>query len=152
MELDQNAMDLWYHYEEIAMHFNQLMIQYRLQLMAGMGALGGILVFSIENNVKDRRTKINLRAFASSGLLLILAGAICLDLYYYYPLLEGAVEALVALEQQLPSIDMSTRIVSQFEGDPISIIRLSYGLIFIPLLAITVVFVIQAIHYKLKSK
>jgi hypothetical protein len=36
-EIPPNVIDLWFHYEQVAMHFNELIMQYRLQLMGARG-------------------------------------------------------------------------------------------------------------------
>ena len=38
-ELDPEVIKLWYHYEEVAMHFNGLIMQFRIQVMAGLNEM-----------------------------------------------------------------------------------------------------------------
>jgi hypothetical protein len=90
-DLPSNVVDLWYHYEEVAMHFNQLIIEYRLRLMGGVGAVGAVSSYLIGGTVKDPMRRNWLRALVSSGLLVLFVAAACLDLFYYNALLEGAV-------------------------------------------------------------
>ena len=104
-----DVITLWYHYEEIAMHFNGLIIQFRLQLIGGAGALGAAAAV-IGSKVAVERERRSLRSFAASGLLILIAAAASLDLFYYRRLLGGAVVALLEFERNHPEIDMSTRI------------------------------------------
>ena len=96
MDLEQ-AITLWFHYETVAMHFNELIIQYRLQLMAGIGAIGAIAGYLVGSKVAEESDRHKLRAFISAGLLIILVAAAYLDLFYYNELLRGAVDALLEL-------------------------------------------------------
>lgn len=85
--------EVWVKYEEIAMHFNELTLKFRLQALAGLAA---ILVFLSNDKVsKDPRL------LCTGSLLLLVAwmGLACLDLFYYHRLLLGTSEALRELEK-----------------------------------------------------
>jgi hypothetical protein len=101
---------LWYHYEEIAMHFNSLIMQFRLQVMAGAGAIGTLASYLIGGKVSDPKQQDWLRALVSSGLFILILAAAILDLAYYNQLLRGAVNALLDFEKQHPEIQLSTQI------------------------------------------
>jgi hypothetical protein len=105
-----DVIALWYHYEEIAMHFNELIMQYRLQLIGGAGAIGTVASYLIGAKIKDVVEGRWLRALVCSGLLVLVAAAASLDLLYYDKLLRGAVDALLDFEMKHPQIQMSTRI------------------------------------------
>lgn len=137
MELDQ-AISLWFHYEEIAMHFNELIIQYRLQLMGGAGAIGAVASYLVGSKVESEIDRHKLRAFISTGLLLIFIAAACLDLFYYNELLSGSVDALIELESKYPELNMSTSIKARFPDGATSIIYATYLLVLVPLLGFTV--------------
>jgi hypothetical protein len=69
MTLDPNVVQLWKHYEDIAMHFNELIIDYRLQLMGGTGVLGTVAGHLSSNNVdKECRSRF-LMSYCSLELL-----------------------------------------------------------------------------------
>jgi hypothetical protein len=106
----KTTMDLWYHYEEIAMHFNSLIIQFRLQLIGGVGALGTTAAYLIGGKVDDAEQRAWLRTVVSGGLVVLIVAAALMDLLYYDRLLRGAVAALLAFETQHPEIQMSTMI------------------------------------------
>lgn len=137
MDLEQ-AITLWFHYETIAMHFNELIIQYRLQLMAGIGAIGAISGYLVGSKVTEESDRHKLRAFISLGLLIILVAAAYLDLFYYNELLRGEVDALLELECQYPELNMSSSIKARFPDGATTHIFISYGLVIIHLLLFTI--------------
>jgi len=105
-----DTVALWYHYEEIAMHFNSLIIQFRLQLIGGAGAIGTAGAYLIGSKVEDVQERRWLRSLVSSGLWSLIVTAALLDLFYYNRLLQGAVNALLDFERNHPEIQMSTQI------------------------------------------
>lgn len=134
MDLTPEEIQLWFHYEEIAMHFNELIIQYRLQLMGGAGALGALASYFVNSKADDSESQHRLRALLSTGLFVLIAAAALLDIGYYNELLNGAVKAIIAYEKAHPEIRMSIEIADSvgYGGRPI--IYLTYGLILLPLL------------------
>jgi len=114
--MDRDVVDLWFRYEEIAMHFNTLIIQFRLQLIGGIGAIGTVASYLIGAKVEDLQQHNWLRALISSGMFVLVAAAAVLDLFYYDRLLRGAVDALLAFEQAHPEIQMSTTIEARVAG------------------------------------
>ena len=148
MELTPAQVDLWFHYEEITMHFNQLIIQYRLQLMGGVGAIGAVASYLIASKTEEAN-RPGLRFVVSLTLLVLVSAAAYLDIYYYNQLLEGAVDALLEFEKNNPRIYMSTRIHDAVKGDwPWPVIHIWYSAIIVPL----VVFVLWSINDYLQSK
>lgn len=110
MQLTDAEVAIWFHYEEIAMHFNQLIMQYRLQLMGGFGAIGAISSYLVGGKVTDEGRRIWLRCLIATGLLVLVIAAAILDVFYYNLLLQGAVDALIEFESQHPPLNMSTLI------------------------------------------
>ena len=136
MELaNQQVIDLWWHYEEIAMHFNQLILQYRLQLMSGAGVIGTVASYLIGTKVPDVERRHRARYLVSLILLVLLSAAAILDLGYYNLLLLGAVDALVEFETANPGINMSTRIEERVPG--MFSVWTVYALILVPLAIFT---------------
>jgi hypothetical protein len=105
-----DEIQLWYHYEEIAMHFNSLIMQYRLQVMGGFGAIGALASYLVGGKVEDEHRRDWLRLTVSGGMWVLLAAAAALDLFYYNRLLRGAVDELLSFERLHPAISMSSRI------------------------------------------
>lgn len=101
---------VWRHYEEIAMHFNSLIMQFRLQVIGGAGAIGTLASYLIGEKVTNPDQHDWLRALISSGLWVLILSAAILDMCYYDRLLRGAVKALIDFEKKHPEIQMSTRI------------------------------------------
>jgi hypothetical protein len=91
------------------MHFNELIMRWRLQASAGWLELSRWP----DSSLLMRRT---LPARYRAMLLLIIViscgwvAVAIVDLFYYRRLLEGAVKALLDLEKQVESISLSTRI------------------------------------------
>lgn len=110
MQIDKETMDLWFHYEEVAMHFNNLLMQYRLQLLGGAGAVGTIASYLIGGKVEDVEQRHWLRYLVSGGMFVLLCALASLDIFYYDRLLRGAVSALLDLEMKHPQIRLSTHI------------------------------------------
>jgi hypothetical protein len=108
---NSDTVALWWHYEELAMHFNGLMMQFRVQVLGGAGALGTLAGYLINSGqIKDERLRERLRAVVAGGLWILILAAAVLDLFYYRLLLEGAVNALLDLERKNPDIQISTEI------------------------------------------
>ena len=107
-----DTVTLWFHYEELAMHFNSLIIQFRLQLIGGIGALGTAAAYFIGGKVEDASQRAWLRTIIAGGLLVLTTAAAMLDLLYYDQLLRGAVKAIVAYEAAHPEIQISTTIAT----------------------------------------
>jgi hypothetical protein len=129
-----SVLDQWYRYEEIAMHFNNLIMQYRLQLLGGVGLIGTIASYLIGGKMELGKQQHWVAAVFSGGLAVLLAALASLDVFYYTKLLEGAVQALLEFERQHPQIQMSTRI-EQIVGWGKYTVWFAYGIVLGGLLA-----------------
>lgn len=65
------------------MHFNNLLMQYRLQLLGGTGALGTVAAYVIGAKVKPDERRHWLRCLVADGLLVLIAATASLDVFYY---------------------------------------------------------------------
>jgi len=90
------------------MHFNDLLIGFRLQLFGGAGALGTVAAYLVGEKVSDEQQRVRLRWLVSSGLFVLVLAAAVLDLMYYNRLLRGAVEALLDLERGCSNLKLSS--------------------------------------------
>lgn len=112
--------DLWVKYEDIAMHFNDLLIRLRTQALAAIAALTTII--GIFAKTGDTASTWQIIAFAFGILILFWVSIWVLDFCYYNPLLIGAVEALFTLEAEskdklrIHYIEMSTKIRDAVAG------------------------------------
>ena len=131
MENLSNAeiIDLWFHYEEVAMHFNELLIQYRLQLMGGAGAIGALSAYLIGDKVTEPSTRTWLRFLASLTLLVLITAAAFLDLFYYNQLLLASVDVLIEFEAAHPPLKMSTYIADQVAARGLPVVIGSYCIV-----------------------
>lgn len=121
MTFTVDFQSLWAKYEDIAMHFNDLLLRLRTQALAAIAAISTLVgVFT-----KTDPAGAHSDWFVATGIFVALAlcwiAIACIDLLYYNRLLVGAVTALLELEadaqkSQFKGITMSTKIGSEFEG------------------------------------
>ena len=145
-QINPDVVQLWFHYEEIAMHFNELIIQYRLQLMGGAGVIGVLSGYLVGEKVTDISLQHKLRAFISTGILILILAAAYLDVFYYNQLLRGAVDAIIKFENEYPYLYMSTSIKSKFcdsgtlcdYSNATLRIIIAYCIVIVPILGFTV--------------
>lgn len=93
-----DVFKLWSKYEDVAMHFNDLILRLRFQALAGVAGLT-TLVGVFGRDVDDP----TVRSAVVSGVFALLAffwvAIWALDRFYYDKLLCGAVHALLKLER-----------------------------------------------------
>lgn len=120
---EQNEyFNTWKKYENIAMHFNDLIIRLRTQSIGGIAALAAILgIFLTDKNGNNDITfNYGLASIALLLLILFWIAIWILDLRYYNRLLEGAVNAILILEKNKEKffkdkeINLSTNIENAF--------------------------------------
>ncbi len=92
---------LWEKTEDVAMHFNELILNLRLKVVGaitvGAGLFGSTLI-TRENAVTPHANYV-LFEFAMGFLAVVLAAFIAIDLFYYQRLLHGAVIEAIRLER-----------------------------------------------------
>lgn len=116
----ENYLKVWKHYEDIAMHFNDLIIRLRIQSIGGLAALATILGIFLHSQEGSQSLKCGLAAAAIIFLILLWIAVWILDMCYYNRLLEGAVNAILELEKhkedymQQKEINLSTNIENAF--------------------------------------
>jgi hypothetical protein len=116
---------LWAKYEDIAMHFNDLLMRLRSQSLAGVAAVSALIgIFSKEGALDIHLDWVVAEAIFGA-LALFWVAVCCLDLLYYNRLLTGAVTAIKQLEEQTKPranfngyINMSTVIEAEFKTNP----------------------------------
>ena len=99
-DLDDYYFKVWKSYEDVAMHFNDLIIRIRIQSLAGIAALATILGIILKSNIgQDGAFNYGLAIIAIICLMFFWIAIWILDLRYYNRLLEGSVNAILELER-----------------------------------------------------
>lgn len=120
-DMQINAQELWAKYEDIAMHFNDLLMRLRSQSLAGIAALSTIV--GVLANAKEAALNVSwlVATMIFVAMALIWSAIWCLDFLYYNRLLVGAVDALTKLELETQrgtnlsgGINMSSLIEGEF--------------------------------------
>jgi hypothetical protein len=108
--------DLWAKYEDIAMHFNDLLIRLRTQALAAVAALSTLVGVFTKTDVTSMHLSWQIATAVFLGLSVFWIAIWIVDITYYNRLLIGAVVALRHIEaesrHQRPSlaINISTTI------------------------------------------
>lgn len=118
---DEYYFKVWKSHEDVAMHFNDLIIRLRVQSIGGLASLAVILgIFLQKNNGSDKKFKCGLAIIAIIFLMFCWAAIRALDLQYYDRLLEGSVNAILEIEKdregflKSKQINLSTDIEKAF--------------------------------------
>jgi hypothetical protein len=107
--------DVWEKYEDIAMHFNDLLIRLRTQALAAVAAIS-TLVTIFGKTGADPKLSWELAALVFSLLSVFWIAIWIIDFCYYNRLLIGAVAAILDIEAlskeaiYIRQIDISTKI------------------------------------------
>jgi hypothetical protein len=117
-EEQKNWVELWAKGEDVAMHFNQLIMTFRLRALAALGVAGGVVGTVLLNEKSAQYTRFNYVAFAFAMFFIAVLwlAVAAIDILYYHRLLVGAVEDLLRLEKQSNGvIQLSTAIAARAE-------------------------------------
>lgn len=109
---DPNAIELvkyWSKCEDVAMHFNDLLMNFRLKALGGLALAAGLATGFLK---KSTLTQDDWRMFGGALALttVVWASVAMLDLHYYMLLLQGAVDELRRVEGLFKKIQLSTKI------------------------------------------
>jgi len=90
-------LEIWKEYENIAMHFNTLLIQLRIRALGGLGVIVALIGFASKSN---ESSQVQWPILGGSFLVLAIAwtAIYILDIHYYNKLLLGAISSTVKLE------------------------------------------------------
>jgi hypothetical protein len=117
-----DRLDLWAKYEDVAMHFNDLLMRLRTQALAGIAAVSTLVGIFTKDNLLQVQSSWLVATFIFLGMAAFWIAIGTLDLFYYNRLLNSAVAALINLEKSRPGpnhpnrIDLSTIIALEFVG------------------------------------
>src|SRR6267143_493811 len=92
--LEEEWLEAWKTTEQVAMHFNELIMNFRLKAIGGITAAAGVFGTILLTKGDVATTAQNFRLFAAAAVLLLpvwLAVAY-IDVAYYQRLLRGAVD------------------------------------------------------------
>lgn len=110
-----DRFQLWKEYEEVAMHFNDLIIRLRTQSLGAVAAFATVAGVVAKNDMEPK-LRWGLLTGAFSLLAVFWVAVWILDFGYYNRLLNGAVDALRDIEagshgaKFVNNIDLSTKI------------------------------------------
>lgn len=92
--------ELWEKYEEVTMHFNDLIIRLRTQALAGVAALSALVGIFAKADLGAFGYTWEIAGCVFLGLVLFWIAIWVLDFAYYNQLLIGSVAALLELERE----------------------------------------------------
>lgn len=113
--------DLWEKYEEIAMHFNDLLIRLRTQALGAVAAISALI--GVFGKTDSGLHSWHISAAVFFFLCVFWIAIWVIDFRYYHLLLIGAVDAIIDLENlsktetHITHIDISTRIEQAVAGE-----------------------------------
>lgn len=107
----EEVFKLWSKYEDIAMHFNDLLIRLRIQAL-GSVTISGTLATAI---LKPDSNYISLK-FVFPFFLVAWLAIYCLDMWYYNRLLSGAADAIIKLEEKYANFQLSTETAKEIRN------------------------------------
>ncbi|MGB7126634.1 MAG: hypothetical protein WBD42_07395 [Methylovirgula sp.] len=118
---ERSLRSLWEKYEDIAMHFNDLLIRLRTQALGGVAALATVAGIFAKSNIFGVRDSWEIATIVFFGLTVFWIAIWLLDFCYYNRLLIGAVVAIIELEKESDNpefsrINLSTRVEEAVEG------------------------------------
>jgi hypothetical protein len=144
--------DLWAKYEDIAMHFNDLLIRLRTQALAAVAAISTVVGIFTKTEPSAVHVSWEIATAVFVALIIFWIAIWLVDRLYYNRLLIGAVIALREIEKESKkpnpdlAINMSTTI-EEYVAHPVSAYRpfwhrvqlkigvyVFYGLVFIALI------------------
>src|SRR5262245_53550618 len=111
--------ELWEKYEDVAMHFNDLLIRLRMQALGVVAALSTLVGIFTKT---DTAVTWEIASLVFAGLAVFWIAIWILDFSYYNRLLVGAVAAILVLEDQsttadhIKTINVSTMITDAVTG------------------------------------
>src|ERR1700743_2579491 len=98
VESQLSIQELWAKYEDIAMHFNDLLMRLRSQSIAGIAALSTVVGVLAKGDVASLSISWFVAAMIFVAMGFFWIAVWCIDFLYYNRLLSGAVAAISELE------------------------------------------------------
>lgn len=104
--LHPQVFDTWSRYEEVAIHFNDLLMRWRIQAIGGLVTLVTLAGFVV-GDAPSEDTRYRAMIILAGTLLVAWVGVALIDLLYYRNLLDGAVDAIIELELAIIELRLS---------------------------------------------
>lgn len=120
-ELTEDQARAWAKAEDVAVHFNELIMNFRLKAVGALTLAAGLVGTVLLNKGDSPPPQINYYSFALAMwfLAIVWVAILCLDLFYYHRLLLGAVEEAIRIEKVLGErCQLSTLIKRSAEEGP----------------------------------
>jgi hypothetical protein len=106
-------LEAWKTSEDVAMHFNNLLLGFRLKAIGGI-AVGAVAGFGLKLGDFAHPHVVG-TVFMALAIIWVLVWAA--DFFYYYRLLAGAVDELLRLEGVLGDVHLSHLIERRVQGE-----------------------------------
>lgn len=107
--VDDQLYTYWAKCEDVAIHFNELIIKMRTQVLSTITIIGTLL--GVLSRMPEQGSPHNTIAIGFALLLLAWLGVGCIDALYYGRLLKGAVDEIVRVEEMTKgAIQLSKKI------------------------------------------
>ncbi len=148
--IDHGLLEAWVKHEDIAMHFNQMILKVRIQ---ALGALAAII--TIGGVVLKAFPPVSGMPWAVAAVVFFIliafwAAIWALDFLYYNKLLMGAVDAILKLENEINSEGKVEIVMSHIIEDAVrgrQLKNLDTGTLIGPLVFYLIVFIVLAIGF-----
>jgi hypothetical protein len=103
----EHLIEAWKKSEDVAMHFNELLMGFRLKAIGGI-AIGATIAVGLK--LSDARIDHSIATVFFAVLATIWLLIWAAEFFYYYRLLAGAVDELLRIEQRLGDVFLSHQI------------------------------------------
>ena len=117
-----DKFEVWKEYENIAMHFNTLLIQLRMRALGGVAIVVALISFIGKSEI-DMGLQLKIYGFSFLILSVAWIAIFLIDYFYYNKLLLGAVKSTINLEAMLESeikINFSTDVKEYVENEDVT--------------------------------
>lgn len=143
------VFEVWKEYEANAKHFNELIMNLRVQALGGVAAASTFVGIFFGKEAESGALRWSALTVAFLVLAILWAALAYLDLFYYNRLLLGAADAIIELEEssvdirEWPVLNLSKRIRASVNGvDPrwrrsVRAPVIYYSSVFLALLAVS---------------
>jgi hypothetical protein len=100
--LTEDEMRLWEKAEDVALHFNEMIMNFRLKAVGALAVGGGLVGTVLLPKDGGGAAYANYMVFAGAMVFLAVVwlGIMAIDLGYYVPLLLGAVKDVIRIENR----------------------------------------------------